>query len=241
MIEAQYNQIEKEYSNLVEVDPSKKYVQYPSALRLLGEVKGKNILDIGCGEGIFDRQLAHVGAQVTAYDVSDKQVDRARETEQAEKLGIDFKIADPKTFKADNKFDEAVSVMVLLYAKNKEELREFFLSAAENLKDGAKFVSITFNPDFKRKGEIVYNRRFSKTEDGGMKVEFFDNEKKSTFSALFSDFSIEDYEKAAENTGFKKLHWESLKIDDVGKKEKGIDFWVGYEEDCPYVGLVLEK
>lgn len=238
---SQYDKIEKEYSALAEVDPSKKYVQYPSALRLLGEIENKSILDIGCGDGIFSRQLAHHGAKVAGYDISGKQISKAQEAEKAEQLDINYEVADPKTFVKDAEFDKAVSVLVLLYAKDKDDLKNFFLSAFNHLKDGSEFVSITFNPDFKRLDKTAYNRRFSKDGGGQMKVEFFNKNKEQTFSASFSDFSVQDHEDAAKEAGFKEILWEKLKIEEAGKNELGEDFWDEYEEDCPYIGLVVKK
>src|SRR5689334_25093379 len=45
---------------------------YPKeeCFRLLGEVKGKTVLDVGCGEGEDAMLLASLGAQVTGLDVS---------------------------------------------------------------------------------------------------------------------------------------------------------------------------
>lgn len=239
--EAQYDDIAKEYSDLAEIDPSKKYVQYPAALKLLGEIKEKDILDIGCGDGIFTRQLARNGARVVGYDISDKQIEKANKMEMIEKNSIDFEIAGPETFSRDMKFDKAVSVLVLLYANSRKELKEFFLSAYKHLKDNTEFALITYNPNFKRLGNTAYNRKFSKTDNGEMKVEFFNNKNKQNFSALFSDFSIQDYENAAEEAGFKELRWENLKVEEEGKNKMGEEFWSGYEEDCPYIGLVAKK
>ena len=240
-VQQEYNRISKEYSDLAVVDPSKKYVQYPSAIKLLGDITYKTILDIGCGDGIFARQLANLGARVTGYDISDKFIVKAKEIEKLEPHGIAFEIANPNTFKKDVVFDKAVSVMVLLYAKDKEDLKKFFSSAFDHLKKGSEFVSITFNPNFKRNGEIVYNRRFSKTDNGKMKVEFFNDENKQTFSALFTDFSVLDYEQAAKSAGFKELCWKKLEINEEGMKDKSKEFWNEFEDDYPYVGLVVHK
>ena len=42
------------YTDLVRTDPAKMFVQYPEALRLLGNIRRNNVLDIGCGSGAFD-------------------------------------------------------------------------------------------------------------------------------------------------------------------------------------------
>ena len=39
-------------------------LEMPSTLELLGNVKGKNILDFGCGTGIYAKLLTKKGAKV---------------------------------------------------------------------------------------------------------------------------------------------------------------------------------
>src|SRR2546428_7191124 len=47
--------------------------------RLLGDLRGKNILDVGCGEGEDAMILAMLGAQVTGLDVSPGAIALARQ------------------------------------------------------------------------------------------------------------------------------------------------------------------
>ena len=50
----------------------------PRMLAMLGPVEGKAILDLGCGEGGYARQLARRGAIVTGVDGSDRLIQIAR-------------------------------------------------------------------------------------------------------------------------------------------------------------------
>jgi toxoflavin synthase len=240
MDEPQYNDISSEYKAIAEIDPSKQYVQYPEALRLLGDVNDLDVLDVGCGTGIFDKMLASHGARVVGYDSSSKQIEIAQST--ASDPNVEYLVADPTSFRADHKFDKAISVMVLPYAKDSEELGQFFASTGDalNNSDNAQFSSIIFNPDYQRLGEEHYNRVFSRIGDGKIRVDFFGPDHKITMSATFSDFSKADYERAARAAGF-ELSWEALSIGEGGREALGSDFWQGYEEDCPYVGLVAKK
>jgi SAM-dependent methyltransferase len=51
----------------------------PFMLELLGDVRGVSILDLGCGEGGYSRELAARGAKVVGVDGSTRLVTRARE------------------------------------------------------------------------------------------------------------------------------------------------------------------
>jgi SAM-dependent methyltransferase len=62
----------------------------PRLLAMLGDVAGKTMLDLGCGEGGYARALARRGALVTAVDGSARMIEIARERAQAENLGIRF-------------------------------------------------------------------------------------------------------------------------------------------------------
>ena len=65
----QFNLVSAEYELITENDPVKNYVQYPEALRLLGDIEKKEILDIGCGNGIFDRIMVKQGASTSSISV----------------------------------------------------------------------------------------------------------------------------------------------------------------------------
>ncbi|MDZ4385264.1 MAG: class I SAM-dependent methyltransferase, partial [Candidatus Moranbacteria bacterium] len=221
----QYDTLSQEYTRLVLTDPAKQFVQYPSALDLLGDVFQKTILDVGCGSGIFDRELAHRGAIITGYDISSEQIAMAQEAEQARTLGITYLVSTPQEFQPDKKFNLAVSVLVLHYALDIKNLTQFFLSTHQALKDDGKFVCILDNPGFKRLGEVLYNRRFTKLPSGKMLVEFFDANQAVSLSAEYSDFSMSDYEQAATNGGFKKFSWINLEVAEIGLRQMGQDYW----------------
>ena len=237
----QYDKFSAEYASLTQVDPAKRFIQYPEALKLLGKVENKKILDIGCGNGTLTRMLARRGAIVVGYDPSIRQIEEAQKLEQEETLGIRYFAADKPPNLPGYKFDKVVSVMVLLYASDQKNLREIFSYAQKALVRNGSFISITFNPGYKRLGEIAYNRRFSKTDNGKIQVEFIDENGKITMSAKFSDFSIADYERAAKEAGFSKQDWIKLNITPEGKTEKGNSFWEKFENDPPYIGIKVIK
>ncbi len=239
MVEKAYSS--NKYSNISSIDPSKKYVQYPSSLALLGNIRDKVILDIGCGDGILTRQIALKGAQVYGYDNAKKQIEIAQKEEVKLRQGIKYYVSNPVDFKINLKADKVIATLVLPAAQNLQELENFFKSASNYLGVGGVFISINLNPDFKPSKTIAYNRRFTKLPDEKIKIEFFENNQKFKFSILDSDFSFKEYEAAAKRAGFKKVQWKKLKISEEGIQALGKNFWEGYEDNCPYIGLCANK
>jgi 2-polyprenyl-3-methyl-5-hydroxy-6-metoxy-1,4-benzoquinol methylase len=62
----------------------------PALLRTCEPVEGLNVLDLGCGQGFFCRELARRGARVVAVDVAEQQIVYARQHEAQEPLGIEY-------------------------------------------------------------------------------------------------------------------------------------------------------
>lgn len=63
-------------------------------LRLLGDVSGKRVLDLGCGSGAAAVVLARQGAAAIAVDVSSGQIERARRLADREEVRIEWHHAD---------------------------------------------------------------------------------------------------------------------------------------------------
>jgi len=59
-------------------------------LDLAGEVRGQEICDLACGQGIVARELARRGARVTGVDLSQPLLEIARREEELVPLGITY-------------------------------------------------------------------------------------------------------------------------------------------------------
>ncbi|MGA2831890.1 MAG: class I SAM-dependent methyltransferase [Terracidiphilus sp.] len=90
-------------------------VNTPAFLAMLPPVDGLDGLDVGCGEGSNTRKLAQRGARMRAVDIAPTFIRHARETEEAEPLGIDFHVGDGMALPYDNdSFDFATAFMSLM-------------------------------------------------------------------------------------------------------------------------------
>src|SRR5262245_24425976 len=61
-------------------------LEEPELDRLLGDVAGLDVVDVGCGTGRHALRLAARGANVTAVDFSEGMLAQAREKEGAERV-----------------------------------------------------------------------------------------------------------------------------------------------------------
>lgn len=69
-------------------------VHGPTLLTACEPLQGLNVLDLGCGQGYFCRELARRGARVTGVDLSSELIASARRHDKDEPLGIDYYVMD---------------------------------------------------------------------------------------------------------------------------------------------------
>ena len=89
----------------------------PEVVSLLGDLRGRRLLDVGCGSGTLTQSLLEQGASVTAFDRSPAMVELARERlgDRAELDVMD--LAAPLPY-AEATFDDAVACLVLHYLRD---------------------------------------------------------------------------------------------------------------------------
>jgi 2-polyprenyl-3-methyl-5-hydroxy-6-metoxy-1,4-benzoquinol methylase len=88
----------------------------PRTLALLGDVGGRRILDLGCGEGGYARELARRGADVVAVDGSERLVEVARARAAAAGLAVRHlcRNANDLAGLGDASFDLVLAAMSLM-------------------------------------------------------------------------------------------------------------------------------
>jgi ubiquinone/menaquinone biosynthesis C-methylase UbiE len=89
---------------------------HPGILEVIGKVSGRDILDVGCGNGSLARQLARMGNRVTGVDGSAPIIERARAREAARPIGITYHACDAARLAIfhDNSFDLVTTCMALM-------------------------------------------------------------------------------------------------------------------------------
>ncbi len=117
-------------------------LEEPAVRAAVGDVRGLNVLDLGCGTGRHALWLAAAGATVTGVDFSEGMLAEARRKRGAE--AVRFVVHDlhlPLPFAAE--FDLVVSGLVLEHLR---ELDGFFAEARRVLKPGGRAVVSAMHP-----------------------------------------------------------------------------------------------
>jgi ubiquinone/menaquinone biosynthesis C-methylase UbiE len=145
------------------------YLNGPALKLMVGDVEGKTVLDVSCGEGCFARFFAKAGAEVTGIDLSDAMIKAAVEEEERHPLGVKYFVADAadlSMLKSDS-FDVAFCFMALL------DIRDYagaISEASRVLKTGGRFVVLMEHPCFTLfrvlDGKIVSGWETRLREDG---------------------------------------------------------------------------
>jgi 2-polyprenyl-3-methyl-5-hydroxy-6-metoxy-1,4-benzoquinol methylase len=108
-----------------------------------GDIRGKPVLDAGCGGGVLTRLLQEQGAVVTGLDLSPRLIAQARQ--QDPEHTIDYRVTDlsePQPEFAE-RFDAIGSYLVL---NDVEDYRGFARTLAMVAKPGAPIVLAFNNP-----------------------------------------------------------------------------------------------
>ncbi|WP_421845530.1 class I SAM-dependent methyltransferase [Mycobacterium sp.] len=127
--------------------PWRSRIETYSFLKFIGDVKGKKVLDVACGEGHFTRMLRQAGAaEVVGLDISERMITLARDQEASEPLGIEYLVEDARTVAPQQDFDIVVGAWLLVYAQDREDLARMCRGVASRVKSGGRFVTATTNP-----------------------------------------------------------------------------------------------
>lgn len=103
--------------------------------KLLGNIKGKKVLDAGCGDGRLCFELKEIGAEITGVDFSERALDFARVFSP----NVSFVNTDLKTLALQKKFDIVILMEVLEHLIPKER-DNVIKNIANLLKPGGKLV-----------------------------------------------------------------------------------------------------
>ena len=113
--QAAYDQLAEAYAARIATKPHNAYYERPATLSLLPDVKGKRILDAGCGPGVYAEILVGMGAEVVALDANHKMVAAARARLGEKAQVIQASLEKPLDLLEEEGFDMIVAPLVMDY------------------------------------------------------------------------------------------------------------------------------
>jgi SAM-dependent methyltransferase len=129
--------------------PSNRYnaesqrLQLATIQRVLGELGGLNVLDLGCGTGRIAIELAARGARVSGWDFAADAVAAARHDAAQRGLAAEFRVVDVRAGLpvAQPKFDVVVTVSCLVLAcRSARELEQALSRLVQVCAPGARVL-----------------------------------------------------------------------------------------------------
>ena len=212
----QYDSIAKNYQKIKEMTIYQ--VLAHTFLFYVGDVKGKSVLDLACGDGFFTRQLKQRGAsRVVGVDISAEQLKLAKSHENTNPLGIEYIQSAVQALDKLGEFDLVVAGFLLNYAPTKAELLKMCQIVYANLKSGQRFVTlnnnagktIEFPPDAFAKYDVEEVPLAYPVKEGDIiRITTGPTEAKVQFDIYY--YSRQTYTQALQQAGFSTVTWHNL-------------------------------
>ena len=162
---------------------------------LIGDVKGKDILEIGCGGAQCGIAFAKQGANVTGIDISEEQLKIAKKLAEKNKVKIELlqgDIIDLKQIESNSQ-DIVFSSWAFMYVTS---LPSCFKEAYRVLRNNGVFVFSTDHPFWRRIGKESLKIKKSYFENGSYSEPYM----KGTFIA--HDHEVSEYVNWLVEAGF---------------------------------------
>jgi ubiquinone/menaquinone biosynthesis C-methylase UbiE len=129
-----------------------------SELKLLGNVKGKDVLEIGCGGGQNAIVLSKWGANSVGFDISEEQIMYAKKLARKEKAAVSFYVGNMENLNVFNaeSFDIVISSFALQYA---DKPQRTFQEVFRVLRKSGIFVFAITHPIIGRGRPLRFGKR----------------------------------------------------------------------------------
>lgn len=214
-------------------------------LRLIGDLTGKSVLDLACGNGHYSRLLKAQGAErVVGVDISPEMVQVARQKEQEQRRGVQYHVFDAAALPRLGDFDLVTAVYLLNYARTRDEMLRMCRGAFSNLKEGGRFIAFTIAPAFDLRrsnwAEYGFEVRSERFEEGRYVCE-------ARFMTAplvpieYFRWSTRQYESVLAEAGFRQVAWHPFEIPAEALEKYGEAYWREYRENPLLIGLSGRK
>ncbi|HEX6039213.1 class I SAM-dependent methyltransferase [Longimicrobium sp.] len=230
----QYDTIALEYQRISATVPLRAAEWY-SLHQRLGDLEGCSVLDLACGDGMGTRLFKQWGAdRVVGVDISSQMIALAQQREDAEPLGIEYRVADAATLGGIGTFDRVAAAYLLHYAESREQLLRMARTVYDNLQPGQTFVASIANP-LQPPRPVVDHRKYGWSyrlldetlrEGANLRGTLYLGATVVEFDFFW--WSWDTYEEAFRAAGFSECRIEPFLVPPDPDGKRGSGFWDEY-------------
>lgn len=139
-----YSEVAPQYADFIASSATDQVFAYLPALKALGPLKDKAVLDYGCGPGVFSKQMADEGARVVGVDVAADAIELAKKQLREKPAALEFHQIQSHDLSrlGEGRFDAATVNFVFCTIGDRAEIVRILQSLRKALKPGGKvFIS----------------------------------------------------------------------------------------------------
>ena len=226
--------------------PFRVFSEIPDHLELLGDLRGRAVLDLACGEGFYTRLIKKAGAdRVVGVDLSGRMIARVREQEADEPLGIVYLAGPAEALEPMEPFDVVSAAFLLNCAATRSSLAAMARTIAANLVPGGRLVASISNIwQWPGVGYTTYGMATDVTrplDDGEPYHVTFLLDENDRFTIEDFAYSRATYEAALGEAGLTNIQWQPPRVTLEGLAAFGLDFWQVYLTHPPILRLSAER
>ena len=245
-MDTDYDLIAEQYKR-AKLQPWRTHIERYTLLRLAGDVAGKAVIDLACGEGYYTRALRQQGAaRVVGVDLSRGMIGLAEAEEARRPLGVEYRVGDVQTLEMPGEFELAFAAYLLNYAHTAEELAQMCRAVARALRPGGRFVTVNCNPAeptvaFTTDRAYGFSRRVEGelVEGGPVVWEFFLPD--GSFELTNYYLSVGTMEEAFRATGLREVRRHVPEVSPEGLREFGREYWADFLTHPPVAFIECVK
>jgi SAM-dependent methyltransferase len=210
---------------------------------MLGDLTGRAVVDLACGEGHYTRMLPSLGAaKVAGVDRSEGMIALARAQETGHPPGIEYLVQDCRSLRLPVEFDVATAAYLLNYARSREDLAVMVSGIAGCLKPGGRFVTMNSSPDLEFERGERYLRygieiRGSAQQREGMPYTLVFHLDEGPVEVENYWLPATAYEEALRSAGFVEVRWHRPRISPIAEVVYEPDYWRDFLDHPPVIGI----
>ena len=241
-----YDFIAEQYKR-AKLQPWRAHVESFTLLGVIGDLTGRKVVDLACGEGFYSRILReHGAASVTGVDLSERMIALARQQEAEHPQGIRYLVGDGRNLQLDEEHDLVVAAYLLNYATDREELEAMLNGIAHCLKSGGRFVTINSNPAFYFPAAPSFRKYGFETRvpgewREGAPFHWIFHLAEGAIEIENYHLSVATHEEACRRAGFSSILWHQPRLSPQGEAAYEEGYWTELLSQPPVICLECVK